>query len=443
MEIPVLEVKQNSMCVACGACVVACPVQKLLINYNDKLSFFEIEQDMTRECSCKTPLCGKVCPSIESELDFEACSLNIDTWVGPLRQIYLAWSTDRETRFNSSSGGSTRTLLRFLLETGEVDRAVVLCPGEDPFYPQFVSLTDPVELARISNSFYLHVPFEKALRLLKEDGKESHSVVVALPCQIQAIRKLQALHILRGNLLVLGLFCGGSSRRVALNNFLFYYGVHHEPIREIKLRGHGWPGKIIINGKVIFDRKEATFLSAVLYTSCFSGPFFLKRCLMCADQTSELADISFGDAWIPRITKSDNLGTNVALIRSDWGQAVFDAAIHAGVLESASVMLREVIDSQGNCLVGRKLGMWDWPSRQVVPSKGLGFFGRTSVEWPSRHVPPLGEVIWRKVLWGLARSRIGAQLVFPLNVLKQVVVRGLRFARRRTRTWKTLAEENK
>ena len=442
--VPVLEVKRNGLCIACGACVIACPAQKLLINYNHKLGFFEIEQDVTRACSCKTPLCGNVCPSIESELDFKASSPNIDTWVGPLRQARLAWSTDREIRFNSSSGGSARTLLHFLLETGEVDRAIVLCPGEDPYYPQFTSLSDPEELARASNSFYLHVPFEKALCLLKENGAESRSVVVALPCQIQAIRKLQALHILlRGSILIVGLFCGGSSRQEALNKFLFYKGFHHKSIREIELRGQGWPGKITIDGKVMFDRKRATFISRALYNVCFSGPFFLKRCRLCSDQTAELADISFGDAWIPRITESDHLGTNVVLIRSDWGQAIFDAAIRAGVLESALVTLREVIDSQGNCLVGRKLGMWNWPSQRVVPSQGFGFFGRTSVEWPSRHVPPLGEVIWRKILWGLARSRIGGQLVFPLNVLKWVVVRGLRFSRRRIRAWKTLVEEDK
>ena len=440
MDIPVLAVKRNDMCVACGACVVACPAQKLLINYNNRLGTFEVDQDTSKECSCKVPLCGKVCPSIEGDFEVNVCSPRGDIWVGPLKQACLAWSTDREIRFNSSSGGTTRTLLRFLLEAGEVDQAIVLCPDEAPYYPKFASLTDPMELLRASNSFYLHVPFEKALQLLKGNEKEKRSVVVALPCQIQAIRKLQALRILKGRIFILGLFCGGVSRRSALNNFLFYHRFHREPIRQIELRGQGWPGKIIINGKVIFDRKEAPILARLLYNSCFSGPFFLKRCLMCSDPTSELADISLGDAWIPRITESDDLGTNVVLIRSDWGQRVFDAAIHAGVLESAPVTLREVIDSQGSCLVGRKLGMWNWPTQRTIPSRGFGFFGRTSLEWPSKYIPPLGEAIWRKALWGLARNRIGERLVFPLNTLRWVVVGGLRFIKRRIRLAATLRE---
>lgn len=416
---PVLEIKDNNMCVGCGACSLICPVHKLEVKYNNHMGMLEIQQVSTTPCSCSTPLCEQVCPSIDSSFTelSHAFGIKGDAWLGPVKHACLSWASDEKLRFKSSSGGTAKALLQFLLETREIDRAVILCVDKkEPLFPKFRSIVDPQEVAEASNSFYLHVPFDTALRTLCEEP-DFRTAIVALPCHIQALRKLQSLKTIKGGVLVIGLFCSGINRIQALKQFLLYHKLG-QPINNIELRGRGWPGKITVNNKVVYDRKRASPLNSALYRHCFSNDFFLKRCHACADETAELADISLGDAWIPRVVESDNLGTNVALLRSQRGLTIFNKAVDAGILNSSPVTHKEVISSLGSILVGRKLGMWNWPRRKVIPSRNFGIFGRNTTEWPARHVPPMREVIRRRLFWNIACSRIGEYLICPLAVME-------------------------
>jgi len=416
---PVLKVRNSGMCIGCGACSVTCPVQKLKVVHDGRSGMFVVAQISSSPCSCSAPLCERVCPSLEVDTSdltqsFEA---KADVWLGPVKRACLSWANDEKLRFNSSSGGTAKALSRFLLETSEVHRVIALCSdASDPFVPKFQSITQPEEISQLSNSFYMHVPFETALRILHEDSNYRFGIV-ALPCQIQALRKLLSLGTIKADILIIGLFCGGINRTRALKRYLSYHKLEEASVQTVKLRGQGWPGKIVVNDKAIYDRRDPSLLSRTLYWHCFSNDFHLKRCLVCVDRTSELADISLGDAWISRITETDSVGTNVVLLRSERGLKVFGAAVQAGILKSIPVTYREVIDSQSTCLVGHKLGIWAWPSSKTLPSKGFISFRRLSTEWPIEHTPSMRQVIYRRLFWNIARSRIAERFIFPLSII--------------------------
>ena len=42
---------------------------------------------------------------------------------------------------------------------------------------------------------------------------------------------------------------------------------------------------------------------------------------MCTDAVCELADISFGDAWLPELS-NDKIGTSLVISRSETGEEV-------------------------------------------------------------------------------------------------------------------------
>jgi len=72
----------------------------------------------------------------------------------------------------------------------------------------------------------------------------------------------------------------------------------------------------------------------------------MPRCLLCPDQLSELADISFGDAWHRRFLKSETTGKSIVIVRSAPGNELFDAAIARNVIEAERTDVGSVTEAQ-------------------------------------------------------------------------------------------------
>ena len=66
---------------------------------------------------------------------------------------------------------------------------------------------------------------------------------------------------------------------------------------------------------------------------------------MCPDQTAELADISFGDAWLPEM-KHDKSGMSIIISRTRAGQSLLDQAAGGRSITLTPVGVEKVIQSQ-------------------------------------------------------------------------------------------------
>ncbi|EGJ72058.1 coenzyme F420 hydrogenase/dehydrogenase beta subunit domain protein [Bacteroides coprosuis DSM 18011] len=76
-----------------------------------------------------------------------------------------------------------------------------------------------------------------------------------------------------------------------------------------------------------------------------TGLFKNNACDFCDDVTTELADISLGDAWLSPYFK-DGRGTNVVVVRSNLAKNIIDTGVNSSVLEVLELNFDQFLKSQ-------------------------------------------------------------------------------------------------
>ena len=140
---------------------------------------------------------------------------------------------------------------------------------------------------------------------------------MGLSCHIQSIRKWQRIYPPLKNKIkyILGLFCGQEINFLGTELILKLLNVSPKETKKIDYRGEGWPGEMKVykrNGEII--KRPFPDIFKIFNLGFFTPP----RCFLCTDFTNELADISFGDAWIPNLIKKGK-GFNFVISRTQAG----------------------------------------------------------------------------------------------------------------------------
>jgi len=210
------------------------------------------------------------------------------------------------------------------------------------------------EIIVASKSKYCPVSVNEGLKsVLREDGRFA---VVGLPCHIHGVRKAEKeLGALGGKIaLRIGLFCSHTVSSAGTDFLLRKLGVEKSEVARIDYRGMGWPGSLSIRLK---DSSNLLFPYVGAWNSywpAFSSFFFTPvRCLMCPDETNELADISCGDAWLPEV-KGEKVGESVVMVRSRAGEEILNRAGSAGVIWLMPIYPAKVRFSQAEPLRFKK-----------------------------------------------------------------------------------------
>jgi len=342
------EVVEMGLCTGCGTCVAICPSSAIEIVRDESKKIYLPQLDKEKCDECR--LCLEACPGYSVDL----AKLNLDVFgkepedslLGNYVGCYLAHATDSDIRYNSASGGLVTSLLIFALEQGLIDGALVTTMKKDsPLEPEpFIARTRE-DILQSLGSKYCPVPANIALReILQKDGKYA---VVGLPCHIYGIRKAEAISkTLRERIsLHLGIFCSHTVSFEGTEFLLRKLGIRNEELVDISYRGGGWPGGIGIRLKSGGERFIPNLGS--LWNSIFSGFFFTPSCcLSCGDVTNELADISFGDPWLPEIVRTEHEGKSVVISRSERGEALLHAASSKAAIELEALDARDIIRSQ-------------------------------------------------------------------------------------------------
>jgi coenzyme F420 hydrogenase subunit beta len=307
-------------CVQCGACVAACPSDSIGVGEDGLPKLVK----MCTGCS----LCWDFCP--RGGMRHEATwSLPIpgedgDGWkitgadvaagqgLGRVRDTYTA--RVRPALPGAQDGGVVSALLIALLEAGDLDGA--LLARESPTEPwkgePFLART-PAEVVACAGSFYNQT---LALAALDLDGydlpAQPRLAVVGTPCEVEAIRAMQARPWTWGAsrvdavVLTVALLCTKS------------FNYEKLMVQEIGRR-RGIPlervGKVdVIHGKMIVEDHDGEVLVSEPVRD-FHGAA-LKGCDECADFLGHAADISVGSVG------SDD-GYSSVLVRTPAGQAAF------------------------------------------------------------------------------------------------------------------------
>ena len=296
--------KQN--CVFCGACISLCP----RIGMNEKEPKL-LEYDP--ECST----CFRYCPRTYFPTEmFEKELFNGDAnksySLGHYQKIVAAKSNDEAVLKIAQNGGVVSSLLIHALDSGLID-GVLLTDKDDNWFPKPIIARTPDEILSCVGSKYTISPtlitYSKAIR----EFKLEKLAFVGLPCQIQAVRKLQLsspLSEVYGKFkLIIGLFCLSTYTYDLLKTYV--QGELGIPLSAVKKFD-------ILNGDFYVYKKDGSVKQIPIEKT---NQFKWSSCHFCKDYSAEIADISVGSAG----TFSNN--SNSVLLRTDIGAKVFNGAV--------------------------------------------------------------------------------------------------------------------
>ena len=353
----VLEVDQQGLCLECGTCEGMCPHNNIkLVPDDEGRNRIHVQDDSL--CENCPGICLKVCPGAEIDMDLlnrqVFGTLPENYWAGNTRQAYLGYSPNDTLKKTSASGGIVSSLIIHAIETGMIQGAYLLTPQQgSPFELKAVLATDKEAVLKSAGSFYWPAPIGQCLREIRQ--AEGKFAFVGLPCEIQALRKAQAINKgLQDKIaFTIGLYCGGRPTIQGQRFTFSLYGVDLADVDKIKYREPEWPGHLKITLK---NGEEAHFYKPDQLQGYAMHLFSHPRCILCHDATSDLADISTGDAhWLEDVRKPEEKSIIVA--RTKAGLDLLESA-----READKVILREVgvdkfVYSQRRPITHKKLAL--------------------------------------------------------------------------------------
>lgn len=416
---------EGGLCTRCGSCVGLCPAEKL--NFTDALGACLPIADRSVDCVECGGICLAACPG--ETVNFHELNDRVtgnvpdDMLLGSVRTWHVAWAKDPEMRAAGASGGAITALGSYLLDAGIVEG--VACLIDDPAHPLLprpVIAQDRATLRMSQQSKYSIAPLNTILREVADF--EGTVAIVALPDQVQSLRKLEAIGhpVMEKITLILGSYCGAVQHFTAVSSFLRKHGLRDlGEVAKIEYRAGAWPGKLRVtlhDGRCLeLDKFYANYMTLF---------YSMERSLLCVDLSNELADISFGDAWATRY-EARKEGFSLVAVRTGRGEEVFRRCINAGVVGCEASGWEDAVAMHSHGLYNKKVAVW---SRirlrrymgRPVPEYGyeavctlrqrvMGLFiafvfwgGRTSIARGIVQVLPL-ELTGRVFLWIRKRWR--------------------------------------
>ena len=368
--------------------------------------------------------------------------VEMNPFVGGYRGIYFGRTIDQEIRNKASGGGIVSTLLISALEKGLVDGAIVAeMDEEDLARAKVVIAENRDEVLKAAQSKYIPAPINSVLKQVK--SKKGKFALVGLPCQIHAIRKLQAdgpkwySDKIR---YLIGLFCGLSLRNDFIDYVLSILDLHKKDVKELYFRYRRNPttSSLLVvtkDGKRFFiDRKNYSFLFYL---------FARKACLYCIDHTNEFADISVGDMR-PFPADSSNYKVveplqSVIVVRTEKGAQLLR---NVDNITLSNYDVDDLIASKLTNMIDKKI--CSYTRMQLRRERGLPVpnFNQGLIKdysllnyklkvCPSKAFTPrryLYELLWLTTL-NLTQNKNFVNLLskMPLQLLKKVVSRYLRY----------------
>ena len=382
-------VVQDNLCMGCGTCVSMCPVAAISLVKEDAYGSFlaRIRAEQCTNCG----ICFAVCPGHAIDVDqmsnvFLPDALK-DERLGPYLKCYLGYSADDQTRYEGSTGGMVTSILLYALESGLIDGALVArMPADGKRMPEPYIAKSAKEILGSARSLYCPVPANLAVReILETPGRYA---VVGIPCHLHGIRKAELISkkLRRRIVLHLGVFCAFGTPFNATEFAMERLGLKPSQVKDVAYRGKGFPGGFyftLTDGSQVFQRMFEAWdrdLSA----------FKVPRCMYCHDKTAELADISFGDAWLPEVIASDTLGTNVLIARSRTGVDVLMKMKASQKIEITSIEKQRVLESQSYC---------KWKKVEIAGRLSVArFLGKKTPDFGALQFKPPSLIILRNAV---------------------------------------------
>ncbi len=322
------EVINQNLCNLCGACLAVCTANETnaLCIQNDKPQYKEDTEKTQKiqkclECGICYLICGQI-PLLNAELEKQ---FPLKLPLGTYSYLTCARTKDSRIQEHAQDGGVVTTILKYLLEKKLVDGAVVNCPiGNWKSVSHIIS--SPEELIKTAGTRYLACPSAQALGNYKELGKDNPRLAfVGVPCQVQAIRKMQLLKARPGIFVkyVIGLFC--------MENFDYEKLIREKIEKELQINLNDIK-KLNIKGKFQINLKSKDLIEISLKDLAH---LVRNNCNYCTDFTNFYADIAVGGIGSPA-------GYSTVLARTGKGSDLFSKLLIGNEIEELNTDLNAV-----------------------------------------------------------------------------------------------------
>lgn len=351
----VKDVVNHDLCIGCGACVQACPNEAIEVTWNE-LGFL-VAKGNGNPCD-EGGSCIKVCPFNPSPIEgmkdendlaniFLIDAKQAHEKIGRYTGIYAGYS--KKFRPTSSSGGIATYAYEQLLKSGLIDHVVTVGSSEKSgAHYEYTIISNPDKLLSTSKTRYHPVSLANALKEIKSlNGKVAISGVA---CFIKAIRLAQAHdpELKEKIKFLIGIICGGVKSRFFTEYLASKAGVKINSISEPEYRVKD-PNSTAIDyafSCIDTDTSNTKLIKMRTVGDMWgTGLFKANACDFCDDVTTELADISLGDAWLEPYSK-DGKGHNVIVARTPLANKILNEGAQKGEIELESLPLERFLASQ-------------------------------------------------------------------------------------------------
>lgn len=320
-------------CTGCGVCSFKCSKKCISMECNSIGTIVPVINIM--ECvECGN--CEQVCPA-----------LNKVEKTKPMR-AYAAWNVDYEQRRTSASGGIAAAIYKYAVKQGV---KVIGASQNEDWSVTYKIVDNETEISQFKNSRYVfsepyHI-YSELKQLLKDDEKV---LMVGLPCQIAAIRKLYPNN---QNLFLIDIVCHGIMSTSYLRQ--------HISSLELSLKSKASrmsfraPEKGTSNyfftlydndGKIFYSKRSA---DGDVYNIAFHRSIaYRDNCYNCQYACPErVSDLTLGDyhgLGMKSPVEYDDKDVSVILVNTVKGKEIIDAVRAQGLIHMDSRPVDEPIE---------------------------------------------------------------------------------------------------
>lgn len=324
-------ITKNALCTGCGSCVGICP--SAAIKMTETVSGFLVAEVDEVNCQ-RCEECIAVCPSNKDNF-----SNVVDFIHGICISGYIGHASDFSVRGRTQSGGIVTALLCYLLDSGEIDGAVVTNFNPEKRRPEAIFTSSRKVVEDSCGSYYSQTAVVKTI--LENPGKDVAAVV--LGCQAEGLKLISENHPgIEIPKVLIGLVCAGQHSGLIIDDLINQAGCSNKKVTGFRFRdkdGGGWPGDVKVStsdGDHWLDKQKRHALKKV-----YEHP----RCILCYDQMNIYSDIVCGDPWgIGDIDSS--AGFSVVIARTKRGNELLKRASTAGYISVEPLEISLIMDGQ-------------------------------------------------------------------------------------------------
>lgn len=317
------KVIENGYCVGCGACTLGSST--FTINLEDD-GFLRAKNGSTSSTTIEK---SRVCPFSDDAKDENVLAENrysnlenFDDRVGYYKRIFTGKDKNVDLLSRSSSGGLLSWFAEKLLLENEIDAVIHVGVSGDSQENELFSyrISSTVEELRdIKNrkSRYYPVSYDKVIQDVLISNKRY--LFVGIPCFVKSIRLLQEENKLNNIVYTFSLLCGHMKSALFSQCLAWQTGVEPNRLNSIDFRIKNQNAKandydILVEDcdGDLYKKKNSQLLGAWWG----HGFFRHQSCDFCDDIAGELADATFGDAWLPEYI-NESSGRNIVLLRNE------------------------------------------------------------------------------------------------------------------------------